>query len=175
MADRPGQPSPYVAGVYDPREPQSAPQWPADGQAVHAGSTTPLPANLAPAQPTLQTTRHRRSVLGDVTAGLLLGDFAQDLGLPGAATQIVISFVPLLGSTCAVRDLVADLRHRDHVGAFLNFLALTPILGGFSKTFEVIRSTAHVGHAMHVGHQRAERRRAEIQTPTPAPRRRGRR
>ena len=74
--------------------------------------------------------RRRRSVLGDVTAGLLLGDFAEELGMPGAVTQVVISFVPVLGSTCAIRDLVADLRHKDHVGATLNFLALTPVLGG---------------------------------------------
>jgi hypothetical protein len=39
----------------------------------------------------------------------------------------------------------------------LNVLALTPIFGGFSKTFEVIRSTAHVGHAVHSAHQQAER------------------
>lgn len=158
MAERPGQPSPYSAGAYDQRYPQGAPQWPAGG--VAAGDTTPLPPHLAPAQPTQPAplATRRRSVLGDVTAGLLLGDFATDLGLPGAATQIVVSFVPLLGSTCAIRDLVADLRHRDHVGATLNFLALTPILGGFSKTFEVLRSTAHVGHAVHVSRAQAERR-----------------
>lgn len=166
MAERPGQPSPYSAGAYDQRYAPTTPQWPATG--VAAGDAAPLPPHLAPAQPAPLATRRRRSVLGDVTAGLLLGDFATDLGLPGAVTQVVISFVPLLGTTCAVRDLVADLRHRDHVGATLNFLALTPVLGGFSKTFEVIRSTAHVGHAMHVGHQRAERRKAE----TPSPRRR---
>lgn len=174
MAERPGQPAPYPVDAYDPRYPRPTPQWPANApvEVARRGDTTPLPSHLAPAQSMPQAAPRRRSVLGDVTAGLLLGDFAQDLGVPGAVTQIAISFVPLLGTTCAVRDLVADLRHRDHVGAALNFLALTPVLGGFSKTFEVIRNTAHVGHAMHVGRQRAEQRKAE--TP-PAPSRRGRR
>ncbi len=101
----------------------------------------------------------RRSFVGDISAGLFFGDFAHDLGLPGAVTQIAVSFIPLIGSICAVRDLTADLRHHDHVGAALNALALTPVLGGFSKTFEVIRSTAHVGHAVHSAHQQAQRRR----------------
>lgn len=107
--------------------------------------------------------RRRRSVLGDVTAALLLGDFAEELGMPGAVTQVVISFIPVLGSTCAIRDLIADLRRKDHVGATLNFLALTPVLGGFSKTFEVIRSTAHVGHAMHISREQAARRKEQDQ------------
>ncbi len=112
---------------------------------------------------TIPGVRRRRSVLGDVTAALLLGDFAHDLGMPGAVTQVVISFVPALGSACAIRDLIADLRRKDHVGATLNFLALTPVLGGFSKTFEVIRSTAHVGHAVHVSREQAARRKEQKQ------------
>jgi hypothetical protein len=108
----------------------------------------------------------RRSLIGDVSAGLFLGDFASELGLAGAVTQISISFVPLIGSICALRDLVADLRRHDPFGAVLNFLALTPVLGGFSKTFEVIRSTAHVGHAVHISRQQAERRKDQrAQTP----------
>ncbi len=153
---------------YDPRSPQPAPQWPT----APVTSTEPLPAHLAPAiapaavaeRPTVAArSRRRRSLIGDVSAGLFLGDFAVDLGLPGAVTQIAISFVPLIGSTCAVRDLVADLRRHDHLGAALNFLALAPILGGFSKTFEVIRSTAHVGHAVHVSHHQAQRANEQAQ------------
>jgi hypothetical protein len=115
----------------------------------------------------------RRSFVGDISAGLFLGDFAHELGLPGAVTQIVISFVPLIGSICAVRDLTADLRHHDHVGAALNALALTPVLGGFSKTFEVIRNTAHLGHAVHSAHQQAQRRKdGDSEQQLPASRRR---
>lgn len=140
---------------YDPRESAPAPQWPAQSASadMRVDVSGPVDATVVrgPAP-------RRRSLVGDVSAGLFLGDFAQELGLPGAFTQVAISFVPLIGSVCAVRDLTADLRHHDRIGALLNFLALTPILGGFSKTFEVIRSTAHVGHAVHSAHQQAERR-----------------
>lgn len=184
MADRDGQPTPYQQGAYDPRSAQPSPQWPTPGgaQPMAPGYVAPVtpatPATPATSDsPAMRRRRpRRRSFLGDVTAGLILGDFATDLGLPGAVTQVVVSFVPLIGSTCAMRDLVADLRHRDHVGAALNFLALTPVLGGFSKTFEVIRSTAHVGHAMHVSHQQGERRKEEAAAsqPSAARSRRGR-
>jgi hypothetical protein len=107
---------------------------------------------------------YRRSFLGDVAAGALYGDFAQNLRVPGALTQIVLSFIPLVGTLCAVRDLVADMRHRDRVGIVLNFFALAPVLGGFSKTLEVLRAFAHVGHAYVITRrqriQRRERRRS---------------
>lgn len=113
--------------------------------------------------PAAQTV-YRRSFLGDVAAGALYGDFAQNLRVPGALTQIVLSFIPLVGTLCAVRDLVADMRHRDRVGIVLNFFALAPVLGGFSKTLEVLRAFAHVGHAYVITRrqrvQRQERRRA---------------
>jgi hypothetical protein len=137
---------------YDPRDTQSAPQWP-----IAPAQTPPAPAPALPASAGRRPAR-RRSFVGDVSAGLFFGDFARDLGLPGAITQVAVSFVPLLGSICALRDLTADLRRHDHIGAALNALALTPIVGGFSKTFEVIRSTAHVGHAVHISHQQAQRK-----------------
>ncbi|HET9109347.1 MAG TPA: hypothetical protein VFN78_00850 [Ktedonobacterales bacterium] len=148
------EPAPRQYEQYDPRETQGAPQWPTPPMAAPGAAqlVTPASATITRRPP------RRRSFIGDVSAGLFLGDFATDLGLPGAITQVAVSFVPLIGSTCAVRDLIADLRRHDHVGAALNALALTPVLGGFSKTFEVIRSTAHIGHAMHVSHSQAERK-----------------
>lgn len=145
------EPAPRQYEEYDPR---GAPQWPTPPltSIEAARPVTPESATVTRRPP------RRRSFVGDVSAGLFLGDFATDLGLPGAVTQVAVSFIPLIGSTCAVRDLIADLRRHDHVGAALNALALTPVLGGFSKTFEVIRSTAHIGHAMHVSHQQAERK-----------------
>ena len=99
----------------------------------------------------------RRSFLGDVVAGAFLGDFERDLRIPGAVTQIILAFIPLIGTICAVRDLIADLRHHDRTGAFLNALALAPVLGGFSKTLEVVRGFAHVSHALQVArHQREQ-------------------
>ena len=143
---------------YDPREMQPAPQWPAAPVSVDTAASGPEDATV------VRPARRRRSFVGDVSAGLFLGDFARDLGLPGAVTQVAISFVPLIGSMCAVRDLTADLRHHDHFGAFLNLLALAPIFGGFSKTFEVMRSTAHVGHAVHSARHQAERRKSAAES-----------
>lgn len=105
------------------------------------------PVYSAAASPAAVEIVYRRSFLGDVAAGALYGDFAHDLRIPGALTQIVLSFIPLIGTICALRDLVADMRHRDRVGIILNFFALAPVLGGFSKTLEVLRAFAHVGHA----------------------------
>ena len=139
----------YTPSEYDPRS--APPLWPITPQAGQVGAQEVATVVRRPAR--------RRSFVGDVSAGLFFGDFAHDLGLPGAVTQIAVSFVPLIGSICAVRDLTADLRRHDHIGAALNALALTPILGGFSKTFEVIRSTAHVGHAVHSARHQAQRRR----------------
>jgi hypothetical protein len=143
---------------YDPREAaQPASQWPTPSMGASV-TTMSAPDDATIVRSPATRPPRRRSFVGDVSAGLLLGDFARDLGLPGAVTQVAISFVPLIGSMCAVRDLTADLRHHDGLGAFLNVLALTPIFGGFSKTFEVMRSTAHVGHAVHSAHRQAERR-----------------
>ena len=139
----------FTPSEYDPRS--APPLWPITPQAGQVGAQEVATVVRRPAR--------RRSFVGDVSAGLFIGDFAHDLGLPGAVTQIAVSFVPLIGSICAVRDLTADLRRHDHIGAALNALALTPILGGFSKTFEVIRSTAHVGHAVHSARHQAQRRR----------------
>ncbi len=100
----------------------------------------------------------RRSFFGDIIAGAFLGDFAHDLRIPGAVTQIILAFLPVIGTICAIRDLIADLRHHDRTGAFLNVLALAPVLGGFSKTLEVVRGFAHVSHAIRVTqHQRDQR------------------
>jgi hypothetical protein len=104
------------------------------------------------------TLSRQRSFIGDIFAGALYGDFARDLRVPGAVTQIVLAFIPLIGSICAIRDLIADLRHHDHVGAVLNIFALAPIIGGFSKTLEVLRAFAHVGHAVQVSRRQRERR-----------------
>ncbi len=120
-------------------------------------SMTPRPA-LVEAHATLTPTIHYRSFFGEIAAGAFLGDFARDLRVPGAATQITLSFIPLIGSMCAMRDLVADLRHHDRVGATLNILALAPILGGFSKTLEVVRGFAHVSHAIRVTQRQRDQR-----------------
>lgn len=108
----------------------------------------------------------RRSFFGDIIAGAFLGDFARDLRIPGAVTQIILAFIPVIGTICAIRDLIADLRRHDRTGAFLNVLALAPVLGGFSKTLEVVRGFAHVSHAIRVTqHQRDQRDQRPVSPP----------
>lgn len=89
--------------------------------------------------------RYRPWLPADVFRGAVLGDYARRLGAAGYITQAVVGFVPVVGTMCAFRDLTADLRRRDHVGASLNGLALIPGLGGFPKTARVIRTVRGTG------------------------------
>ncbi len=91
----------------------------------------------------------RYSFFGDIYAGAVRGDFAEDLRVPGIATQLVFGFVPVVGTLCALRDFVADRRKGDRVGMALNLLGVVPFLGGFPKTAAVIHGVHHVGRAIH--------------------------
>jgi len=82
----------------------------------------------------------RRSSIGrDIIRGAFLGDYAPSLGLPGALTQVALSFVPVVGTLCALRDAQADRVRRDRPGVVLNLLAALPVFGGVAKTAEVLR------------------------------------
>lgn len=81
----------------------------------------------------------RPSILGDVVRGAFLGDYAPELGLPGTVTQVALSFVPVVGTLCALRDARADQARSDRPGVILNLLATFPLLGGVAKTAEVLR------------------------------------
>jgi hypothetical protein len=78
----------------------------------------------------------------DIVQGALLGDFARDLGLPGAVVQVALNFIPVVGSICALRDAAANWRVKDRTGVALNLLAVIPYVGAVAKTAEVWR---HVG------------------------------
>lgn len=93
--------------------------------------------------------RRRIPFARDVFNGAVRGDFAREMGTAGAITQIILGFVPGVGTVCAIRDCIADHRKRDRLGFWLNVLALAPFLGGFPKTAEVLRAVHHVGHAIH--------------------------
>jgi len=56
--------------------------------------------------------RRRVSFWRDVYHGAVLGDFAREKRLGGALTQVVLSFTPGVGTICAGRDCIADLRYR---------------------------------------------------------------
>jgi hypothetical protein len=106
---------------------------------------TPYSANSG----TAVATRRRHSFVADIYLGAVRGDFADDLRIPGRITQAALGYVPVLGNIMAFRDFIADRRKRDHVGAFLNALALIPFLGGFPKTAATIRTARHIGLTAH--------------------------
>lgn len=81
----------------------------------------------------------RPPVLRDIARGAIQGDFAPHLGLPGAATQVALSFVPVVGALCALRDAAADRRRGDRPGVLLNLLSVLPGIGVVAKAAEVVR------------------------------------
>jgi hypothetical protein len=91
---------------------------------------------------------HAIHLLPDVWNGAVRGDYAPRLGVAGAATQAVISYVPLVGTLCALRDYFACRRKHDALGAGLNLVAIVPVLGGFPKTVEVIHHFATLNTAL---------------------------
>jgi hypothetical protein len=94
-----------------------------------------------------RTTRSRPPLLLDIYLGAIHGDYARQLGVAGYLTQAVCSFIPVVGQLFALRDLFADLGQHDGVGVVLNFLALIPVLGGFPKTFRILRAVRDLGNA----------------------------
>jgi hypothetical protein len=98
----------------------------------------------------------RPSVLADIYAGAVRGDFAPTLGVAGIVTQIIVGFLPGIGTICAARDFIADRRNHDRLGTLLNALALIPFLGGFPKTAAVLHSVHHIGRVVYkMEHQRS--------------------
>lgn len=92
---------------------------------------------------------HRRySLTRDVLRGAVWGDFALDKKLPGTLTQIILGYVPVLGTLGALRDAFADWRTRDPLGVALNLLAVFPVAGGIPKTIEVLHSAHRLHHTL---------------------------
>lgn len=114
------------------------------------------------AQPYFPVVQPRRSgfvgFLRDILRGALLGDFALDLGIAGALTQVVLAYTPIVGDVCAIRDMMGDVYHRDKLGFLLSAIALIPVLGGIAKTVDVIHNTHRVGQAV----VRSRRRHARV-------------
>lgn len=100
-----------------------------------------------PAQTEVEQSAPVTSFVFDIFRGAVLGDWDHTLHVPGAVTQAIMGFIPVVGDICAVRDGIHDLVHRDALGVTLNVLALVPVFGGIPKTIEVIRSTRHIHHA----------------------------
>jgi hypothetical protein len=92
-------------------------------------------------------------ILRDILRGAFLGDFAGELGLPGAIVQVGLNFVPIVGSLCALRDAVAGWRRGDRPGIALNLLALIPVIGGVAKAAEVWRHARRLGRGFAVSYR----------------------
>jgi len=90
-------------------------------------------------------TERRYSLIRDLYHGAILGDFAATIGIPGAVTQALLGYVPVVGTITALRDALADWRLHDGTGIILNVLAAFPILGGLAKTADVL----HAVHRLH--------------------------
>ncbi len=92
----------------------------------------------------------RPPIMRDIVRGALLGDWAGELGLPGAITQVALNFVPVVGSICALRDAAAGWRTRDRVGVALNLLAIIPWIGAAAKAAEVWRHVQRLRRGFEV-------------------------
>jgi hypothetical protein len=95
-------------------------------------------------------------VIRDIYWGAVWGDFAPSVGIPGALTQALLGYVPVIGTITALRDAVADIRVHDGVGTILNLLAAFPVLGGLAKTADVLHSLHRLrrAYSSHQGDQR---------------------
>jgi hypothetical protein len=107
------------------------------------------PAAVAP-RPALA--RRKYSLFGDIYRGAVWGDFSPSLGIPGATTQALLGYVPVVGTATALRDAVADWRRHDGVGLILNIFAAFPVLGGLAKTIDVLHAL-HRFHRAYTGHR----------------------
>lgn len=87
----------------------------------------------------------------DVYYGAVYGDFSPPgRGMATVATRIAMGYFPGVGQICAVRDYIANRRRGDHIGAILCLLSFLPILGGFPKTAEVLRSVRFFRFSMRL-------------------------
>lgn len=75
----------------------------------------------------------------DIALGAIVGDFAKILGVPGYLTQGILGFVPVVGTCCAARDLLANLGKGNRGGVILNAISLIPVAGGVSKMAHAVR------------------------------------
>jgi hypothetical protein len=92
-----------------------------------------------------------RSLAYDMYRGAIWGDFDRDLEVAGAVTQAAVGFIPVIGTICALRDVLACIGRRDLLGIILNMFAAIPVFGGLAKTADAL-------HTMHRYHEASARR-----------------
>ncbi len=113
-------------------------------------TTPPATATAAPEIP-------HHSFFPDIASGMFLGDYSKTLGPAGAVTQVIVSFLPGIGTVASLRDLSADLRKPELLGIILNSLSVVPVLGGFTKTAEVLSKVSFAGESFVCVHGIRER------------------
>jgi hypothetical protein len=118
-------------------------------------------STAAPSLVAESRTRREYSVIRDIYWGAVWGDFAPRVGIPGALTQALLGYVPVVGTITALRDAVADIRAHDGVGIILNLLAAFPVLGGLAKTADVL----HGLHRLHRLHRAYSRHQSDRRQP----------
>jgi hypothetical protein len=134
-------------------QPPSSQSTPAYGRALAPSAVAPAPV----------VTRQRYSLVRDIYWGAIWGDFAPTVGIPGAVTQAVLGYVPVVGTITALRDAVADWRLHDGVGVVLNIFAAFPVLGGLAKTADVLHEL-HRLHRVYSSHRVDQQPDETIQT-----------
>ena len=87
----------------------------------------------------------------DIALGAVVGDFAKILGIPGYLTQGILGFVPVVGTCCAVRDLLANLGRGNRGGVILNAISLIPVAGGISKMAHAMRGIKNASQVYGTG------------------------
>ena len=93
----------------------------------------------------------------DILNGAFRGDYCPNLGYSGYITQGVLGFVPVIGSICAFRDLMAAMGKNDGLGMVLNGFSLIPGFGGFPKTAHVIRGAKSLSQVYGTSKNMTER------------------
>jgi len=147
------------------------PSYPSHPQPSRGQQQTGYHQATAPSLVAERKTRREYSVIRDIYWGAVLGDFAPRVGIPGALTQALLGYVPVVGTITALRDAVADIRVHDGLGTILNLLAAFPVLGGLAKTADVL----HGLHRLHRAYssRQADQRQPEQETRQTAGGRRG--
>src|SRR5215469_7909520 len=133
------------------------------GQDLSAHGSALASATVAP-RPV--PTRRKYSLVGDIYRGAVWGDFSPSIGIPGAITQALLGYVPVVGTATALRDAVADWRSHDGAGVILNIFAAFPVLGGLAKAADVL----HVLHRLHRAYTGSQ---VNSEVEMPGPERRG--
>ena len=88
-------------------------------------------------------------------AGLMVAFAAGRLaGIRSAPLLAALTFVPVVGTLCGLRDAAADQRRGDYPGVALNLLSIVPVVGGMAKALELARHAQRLKRGWVVSNKR---------------------